>query len=59
MRFQIQFKNNTLTLPSLIWLIDFLTKHRGMNNACEVAAMIQSGITYQDKEIRIVMIKGE
>lgn len=59
MKYQIQFKNNTLTLPSLIWLRDFLTKHRGIQNTHQIVGKLQSGEIYQDKEMKIIVIKGD
>lgn len=59
MRYQVQFHDNTLTLPSLIWLQEFLVKRKGVQNAHQIASMIQSGKVYQDKEIKIIMLKGE
>jgi len=57
MKYQVQFKNNTMTLPSLIWLRDFLIKHKGVQNAHSIMSMVESGKVYQDAEFKIVMIK--
>jgi hypothetical protein len=59
MKYQVQFKNNTLTFPSIIWLRDFLVKRKGDQNAHTIASMVQSGKMYRDTEIKIIMIKGD
>lgn len=57
MKYQVHFNNNTLTLPSLIWLRDFLVRYKGMENAHDIVSMVESGKTYKDTEIKIVAIK--
>lgn len=59
MEYRVQFTNNTLTLPSIIWLRDFLVKHKGTQDAHKIVSIVQSGKTYQDKEFKITIIKGE
>lgn len=57
MKYQVQFNNNTMTLPSLIWLRDFLIKHKGVQHTRSIMSIVESGKVYQDAEIKIVMIK--
>ena len=57
MRYQVKFKNNTLTLPSPIWLRDFLVKHKGIQVTHHIMLMVESGKGYQDTEMKILVIK--
>ena len=58
--YQVQFnQNHTLTLPSLIWLRDFLIKRKGVQKTHQIVEKLQSGELYQDNEIKIVKIKGD
>ena len=57
MRYQVKFNNNTLTLPSPIWLRDFLVKHKGVQVTHNIMLMVESGKVYQDAEMKILAIK--
>ena len=57
MRYQVKFNDNTLTLPSLIWLRDFLVKHKGIQKTHSIMLMVESGKVYQDTEMKILVIK--
>lgn len=56
-KYQVQFPNSTLTLPSHLWLRDFLVRHKGVQKAHFIMSMVESGKAYQDAEFKIVMIK--
>ena len=57
MKYQVHFNNNTLTLPSIIWLRDFLVRYKGMKNAHDIISMVELGKTYKDAELKITVIK--
>lgn len=56
MKYQVQFNNNTMTLPSLIWLRDFLIKRKGIQHTRTIMSMVESGKVYQDAEIKVITI---
>lgn len=55
--YRVQFNNNTLTLPSPIWLRDFLVKHKGVKVTHDIMLMVESGKIYQDAEMKIIITK--